>query len=512
MSSPRAYLYILLFAFFLAAFFRFKAVGYNLYPHGDIFQEVLVARELPRSHLFTLPYKGVVDSRLAQVTDKVVITDKPPLWPVLISIFSSLFQSDTFLTAKYLSLILGIGALGVFYKLARVFFETEFSFLAMLIVSVNYLMIDFSGNGSRYMLQTFLLLSLLYGLVVKDWGERKRVLVSSSLLAGSVLVNYPMITLLPAVFFAYYLKGVLNLKNVLLSLVVFTLGLLPWIGYNLYHYGTPLLATNLSRIETSLGTYSSETSWFEGKLVSQASIQSKTFVDYLSLIPGFIFPNTVFLAKKMLVILPLLSLFLVTIPFRWRTFLQNKQTVFFFLITFIHVLTFLSWRVLKFRYFVSMYPLFLVSGLLAIRSFRKSVRKYILLATLLGTLLVSIGTYQKNPWHTYYYDGVLTEDQFRQAGEQNYMEKLAKYDSMAELVPKKGVVSTDMTRAYFLENPIYLASPLGMEEQFYEIVNTYQIKYLWLEEALDETTLTKFPEVKLKIQKEGEYLYSIEER
>src|SRR4030042_5880104 len=101
----------------LAIFWRIKAVEFNLYPHGDVFQEVLVARELPKSYLFTLPYQGVVDSHLAQVTDKVVITDKPPLWPFMISFFSYISQNDTFLVAKYLSLFFGILSLGIFYKL-----------------------------------------------------------------------------------------------------------------------------------------------------------------------------------------------------------------------------------------------------------------------------------------------------------------------------------------------------------------------------------------------------------
>ena len=505
------YSFLIIFGIFLLAVIsRYQAISWNLFPHGDVFQEVLIARALPKTKLFVLPYKGGVPRRVAHLTDQVVITDKPPLWVFFISIFSEIFKQDTFSVAKYLSFIISILVMGIFYKLNRVFFDKLTTFASLLIFSFSYLMIDFAGNGSRYMLQTFLLLSLIYVLVSKSWRGLKIVITSSSLFALLFLVNYPMITLAPAVFFGLYQKKVLTKKNLLLSFGLIALWWSPWILYNLHNYHLPLWITNLSRIATGLGIYSSSASWENGKVIFDEYLPPKTVFEYLRLIPSYIFPNTIFLLKKMLVILPLLSIFLyLALPLRILTLMKDKKKVIFFLMTLAHVLMFLSWRVLKFRYLVSFYPLFLISGLLAIMNFKKSLRIPILVGTLICTLLISLKIYQKNSYHTYYYDGVFTEDQFREFSEASYMDKLVNYEKLAKKIPKEKVVSTDFVRAYFLDEPAYLINPLSLKEHFQEIIDAYQIEYLWLGNSIDQQDLAMFPEIELIEEQKGEYLYKI---
>jgi len=460
---------------------RWRSVGYNIFPHGDMYQEVFAARQLFTTGLFAIPFPGAVHETVADITDNVVLSDKPPLWITCLATIHSLFGTDTFYTAKLLSFILGIISIPLMYLLANKFTSTKESLITTAIYTSSYLMIDVAGNGSRYMLQIVLIQLLLLVLLQKRTDDWRRAAFLGLLLGLGFMVNYPFLSVAPAIWGVLYFGSKTKKRKLLvISMFISILTISPWIIYNLYFYKTPLLATNLTRI-----TQDVVREWRIDRLVLfTPKIQDSLDTYGLNLL-NFWFSNGIFLLKKIQVLLPILPLFYVVWLIKWKHIIKSRNSVIFFCFSFSHILMFISWRTLKFRYFTSMYPLFLLAGLIALQYLKPKFRYLILIISLAFTLFISAQIYRINDYHTYYYDGILTEDQFRGAGEIDYMNRLTEISNFAKILPRDGIIATDLERAYFSSVPIYLRPPLS-KEIFTPTVTHYKIKYLWTEEAISK--------------------------
>jgi len=482
---------------------RWRSVGYNIFPHGDMYQEVFTARQLFTTGLFAIPLPGAVHETVSHITDNFVLSDKPPLWIACLATIHSLFETDTFYTAKLLSFILSIISIPLMYLLANKFTSTRESLVATAIYTSSYLMIDVAGNGSRYMLQIVLIQLLLLILLQKRIDDWRRAALLGLLLGLGFMVNYPFLSVAPAIWgVLYFGSKTEKWKPVIISMFISILTISPWIIYNLYFYKTPLLATNLSRI-----TRDAVVEWRIDRLVLITSKMQDSLDIYGSNLLNFWFSNGIFLLKKIQILLPILPLFYVIWLIKWKHIIKSKNSVIFFCFSFSHILMFISWRTLKFRYFTSMYPLFLLAGLIALQYLKPKFRYLILIMSLAFTLFISTQIYSINDYHTYYYDGVLTEDQFRGAGEINYMNRLTEISNFAKTLPKEGLIATGLERAYFSSMPIYLGPPLS-KEIFVPTVTHYKIKYLWTEEAISKQD-QELLSLKLVKSSTMNYLYQI---
>jgi hypothetical protein len=438
------------------------------------------------------------------LTDKSVISDKPPLWVVLTSATKNLLVQKSYPSAQFLSLIFGLLInLPLVYSLARNYSNRTWSLLSLLIYATSYLTIDFSGNGSRYMLQTLLILILLHALINQKLTATAYTITTSLLTGLLFLVNYTAALALLVIYLGLFLRKQLSPITIVVSLFTFAAIISPWLIYNYFYYDTPLLATNLSVIEAT-----GNLRWEENKVLYDLHIGENALLTFLKSLPRYLFSNSVFFVKKLLVLLPLLSIFLLIIPLKIKHLLSHPKPTLLLALTICHTFSFLSWRVFKFRYFVSIFPLLLLLGLVAISYLKPKIGTTILSATLVLTIAISIAVYYQNPFHTYYYDGVFTKDQFRGTGEVDHMITMTQRHAFAKNIPD-AVVATTIDRAYFLDSPSYLFIPVGIPENFHDIVTTYNIDYLWLDEPLDQSTLDQFPELSLIDQQPGEVLYLI---
>lgn len=477
---------------------RVLSTQWNIYPHGDLFQEVLVAREFLQTGLFAVPYPGVVHERAAHLTDRSTITDKPPLWVFLISAIHTFTDLDTFATAKLLSLLLGVISFPVFYLLAKELTNQESAVFALAIYAASYLMIDVAGNGSRYMLQVLLI--LLIGWFIVRKSDKK---IFSTIMFGvctglGFLVNYPFVSIMPVVFLGIW-WSYKDIKLLGLYLLVSAITVSPWIGYNLVLYKTPLLATNLTRI-----TQDSSTDIVNNKVVLHTVNTQSSIDTYLSKVLRYWYSNSIFMTKKLIILLPLLSFFLVLIPLRYKDYLKNKKLITFFLFTCLHVVAFISWRVLKFRYLTSIYPLLLLMAVISIQNLKLPVRRLILSAGFLFTAYISLSIYKINPYHTYYYNGVFTEDQFRNAGEIENMDAMSRKAAFSKKIPRDGRVGTTLPGLYLFRGEGYDGVTTNPD-----VISTYQIKYLWRDSVLEQIPNDSPYTFKLIAEDADNYLYEI---
>lgn len=477
---------------------RFLALKYNSFPHGDIYQEVLIAKTLLDNGLFGVAYPGDIYDAVAHLPNNVVyVTDKPPLWTMLIAVSARIINTkNTFVVAKYLSFITSILFLLVCYLLAKELINKDAAVWFLLIMASNYMLIDFAGNGSRYMLEALLIVSVVWSLI-KDKNNW-----ASIFMGLGVMVNYPMAGLIPVVWLIWAFNK--KWRNILISIILVGLCLSPWVIYNLKMYHVPILMTNLTRMTGVVSTY------FNGeRLIMELPDTKESILVTVSAIPLNIIKNWIFFIKKSWIVLPLISVGLLLAIEQYKKWFKNKKLLWLLIVTIIHIVTFSSWRVLKFRYITSFIPLISLIGLVAIYYWKKEWLPWLLKFSLASTIIISTLLYINNPFHTYYYDGVLTEDQFRDKGEYNDMTKMTNNMQFYKQIKLDGVVATDLVRAYLVDKDVYLGDLIEAEKYFNILVNKYQIKYIWQELPIDNEFLARHNNISLVKNDIGNYLYQI---
>jgi len=484
---------------------RIISFKYNIYPHGDIFQEVLAARSLPLTKMLTLPYwASTAYQQTVGVSELVQITDKPPLWILLITAMSVFTKLDTYVSARLLSLLIGLLVVYQFYKLVAKCSHRVWAILSVMTLAISYLMIDYSGNGSRYMLQTWLLLLLIDSVLFNPLPKNN--VRNTILLALLFLNNFQMGALLPL-----YLLNLILIKgriwqNITKTIILFGLIISPWLWYNQTHYHTWFYSSNYHYI---LGktNYPMETYDQNGLWVIKEPPKIDIVKQFINNLPDFIYHNLIFFTKKIGILLPIIYIIYLFIIFKSKQVIKDRKLMLLLIISVICLFIVSAWPVLKIRYLVTIYPLLLLTSVLVLRYFKKYA-SLILATNLLLTGYISISIYYKNPYHTYYYDGVFTEDQFKQKGEQNYMDKINANAGFAKQIPGDGTVAADLDKAYFVNNKIYMGDPFSSIHAG-SIIDKYQIKYVWTAYPVSSSILGKYQNIRLIKQEKDQFLYQI---
>ncbi len=490
----------LLIIFLISFFLRSISYHFNRYPHGDIFQEIFVAQQLLDTGLFAVPFYGPVVTQASHLTDKFIISDKPPLWIVMISMLSRLTKQDTYSAAKILTLLIFLPSFILFYLSANKILKSSLSLIATAIYSLSFLSIDFSANGSRYIFQTLIILCLAYMFLHPPKKTTTFSFLSGILIGLGFLVNYPLSLLLLAVMAVQAMSHTLSRLNLLILFSSFAITISPWILFNLQHYHTPILATNLARF--SPGT---QVTWTNNQFVLDITLGTQARFGFFLSIPHSLFSSTIYFSRKMINYLPLLFLFIIRLL--KPKHLRRRQIYSLLVLTFIHFLAFGMWQMFKFRYSVSLFPLVILLSLLSVKTLSSVAQNIILYSSLISTIVISTLIFFINPYHTFYYDGVITTDAFGKAGEENYMNSVSEYLEFSQRIPSEAYVATTLDRAYFLDTQILLINPLPFVEDSPEILAKHPITHLWYSEPLDPELIRKFPNLTLVSSNCHNYLY-----
>ncbi len=131
---------------------RLMSVHWNQRLQGDVNLYALTAREFFRVSRLEYPFKYDYFGGSRYESMRAQAVQHPPLFPLLGGLVSKLTgNSDTFASLKDICFVAGLIALGLVVVLARVTPSASIP-VALLLVSFLPIMIDFSGNGSPYII------------------------------------------------------------------------------------------------------------------------------------------------------------------------------------------------------------------------------------------------------------------------------------------------------------------------------------------------------------------------
>lgn len=405
---------------------RAGSVYWNQYIHGDVAQysvaseslaqrgDLLIDAETTKPHFYSLSEKG---GRFLEHN---------PLWSLLGGAIVLLTGVSGYMALKILSLATGIFLLIILYCLGKKIGGTRLGLFVLTLGSFSYLLIDFSGNGALYVFQA--LLYLFFILLILRRELRYHALMVGALLGLGVLLNQQTIILWVSyvILMFYYCRG--NRREaswrVVQSTLVMLLFFLPWMVRNYIFAGTPVIPIDMAYVWGKLGV----AKIISGNVISY-NVSLLTLWNLVKRIATFWFPHNVyFIHRKLFLLAPVLYVFslLLSVEFfdcERRKRICHSAVLPLFVVAILHTVLSSVWPVAKFRYVVPLLPLvFLLGGYYLFFVVRKGwLRGSFTIASIAGIIILSVLTYGGTPSHTYYYDGVLTTDNFGKQGEWEFI-------------------------------------------------------------------------------------------
>ena len=401
---------------------RVFSFNWNYIPHGDVDTDVQVAQWLATIGEFMIDPEaetimiGQVPYDVSELGGERSI-QHPPLWALLGAgtmhfLGLPLNADGAYFAYRLLSLLSGAVALLLSFVVTRRFVDAQAAWIVTGLLAVSWLMIDYSGNGSFYMLQTVLYLLWLMIVSAKMTSDRKA--LALGVVCGSAyMLSYQCIFLIGASVIALFVEHRKSLLNVArgsaIVIAVTVIIALPWLIRSYFLFGDPLFGHTVNTV---------------GYLYEKAGIQTETVATTFSgmvqvvnfSLHHWLINNLYYIARKLFMLAPVVFIFfayaLVEYMFDRKRF--RKMLPILLLLT-LHMAISAAWPITKFRFFVPMLPLVLILAFEHIKHLKFAAQKQQLVigGTFAAFIILSALTWYAEPTHTYYYDGALTNDPFR---------------------------------------------------------------------------------------------------
>lgn len=416
-QNKKIILFFLIFAF--GIFIRYEAVLWNKYIHGDVAQysevsESLVARgDTRRAYDAENPYLYSVKEKGGKFYVMY------PLLPFLGAGLVKTTGISGYEAVKIWSFVGGVLVLILTYVLGKKIGGERTGILSSAFASLSYLLIDFSGNGSIYSLQTvFYLLFIILLLNLKK--------LSGNILLGvvmgfAILTNYQSIILLPVYLiflFVLFRKDFTKIfKWFFAGFLPAALVYLPWGIRNFLIFHDPFFTITFLYYWQKLGVKS--------RVVGDMLIYEPTPRDYIEAIRKtafFWFPHNLYLInRKLFIYAPISYVFFLFSAIETafaNSFEKIKNLIPMFLIIIFHIILGAIIPIFETRHFVPIMPFLFILASYYIFNFINSpvLQKTAWISAVLASVVFFILTYFSTPTHTYYYDGLITESVFGKEG------------------------------------------------------------------------------------------------
>jgi len=412
---------IILLFFILATgvFARWQAVSWNKYTHGDVSQYSEVSESLAKHHDTRMNYSEG-ELYFYSIKEKGgKYYDMYPLLPFLGAVLVKIMGISGYAAVKIWTFLSGILIIFLTYFLGKKIGGEKVGLLSAALVSVSYLLIDFSGNGSIYSLQTvFYLFFLIILLNLKKISDN----VFLGVIIGlAVLTNYQSIILLPVylIFLFVLFKNDFAkiLKWFFSGFATAALVYLPWGVRNFLLFRDPFFSIMPLYYWQKLGV--------KKMIIGDMIVYKPSLRDYFEVIKKtafFWFPhNLYFINRKLFIFAPFSYVFFlfsaVETVFLW-SFEKIKNLLPIFLIFIFQIVSGAVVPIFETRHFVPLMPFVFILSSYYIFNFIGSrvLQKIIWVFAVFATIIFSVLTYFSTPTHTYYYDGSITESVFGKDG------------------------------------------------------------------------------------------------
>ena len=254
------------------AVWRLAAFAFNVWPHGDVVLDAAIAESVARDGRLLVPMVDVRYYPIDRFGFGYPPDQHPPLWPLLGALLVPLV-GDGYAALKLVSLLVGVALVPLTYAALRRVVGQGPAMLAAILVAGSYPLVDFSGNGSLWVLLAAWYLAWLWALPAD--GHQKRPSPPDPLsrarergkgvrasgrwaLVGLVmglayLTNYPAITLVAALGVTHVVRTgraavrPAALAGPALALGVMLLTISPWLAFTWTTFGSPIWSQPFQR-------------------------------------------------------------------------------------------------------------------------------------------------------------------------------------------------------------------------------------------------------------------------
>jgi uncharacterized membrane protein len=201
------------------------------------------------------------------IVDQFIINDfHPPLYYIILKLWTGFFGLSE-LTARLLSVFLGLGSITFVYLISKQLFTKKTALMASLLLATNGLHIYYSQEARMYMMSTFLV-TLLYFLFVKIWKNEAKIwwiLFSITLVVNFFTDYLPNLIVLSLVLSAFSInKNKTWWKKYIFSHIPLAITFLLW------------LPTLKDQLKVGISLRENSTAWFN--ILGRTSIKETLLV------------------------------------------------------------------------------------------------------------------------------------------------------------------------------------------------------------------------------------------
>jgi 4-amino-4-deoxy-L-arabinose transferase-like glycosyltransferase len=508
------------------AAWRLAAFAFNDWPHGDVVLDAAVAESVATRGALLVPIVDVRYYPIDRFGFGYPLDQHPPLWPLLGAALVPLV-GDGYVALKLVSLLIGAVLIPVAYLACRPLIGQGPALLTAGLAAGSYPLVDFSGNGSLWVLLALLYLLFIWRVGVWGLDDRRNAALVGLVMGVAYLANYPAVTL-PASLVAIHLmrsgRSAFRreaLAGPALSLAVMLAVIAPWLAHNSILFGNPFWSQPFER--TLAGGSRQVEYVIAGDEVIKRNVPSaEGALPALRARAVDLYGNVGFVARQLLVLTPVLSgLFLAGVgcwllgagyrvlgagaPAESRhpahsiqartpepeTPTPNTQPLSALVILcLVHVALVLWWPTTKFRYLVPLMPLVLAIGSWFLWELKGPVQRGLLVTVTAGLcLFANLWTFMEIPSHTYYYDGGLVQDNFGGQGETAFVEDARRLRAAADAIAARGPgpILGEHILYSFTHQPLVVNSTAYPPEVVAHLVRKYGIRYIVAERAQSGT-------------------------
>jgi len=234
-------LIIAFFALVAGSVLRFASFNWNDRLQGDVNLFALTAREFVTHNRLYYPMKFEYSDNVQYHVLQSPASQHPLLWPFVCGLLGKAFHTeDTFPILKVMCEIAGAFLIMVFaYVGIRADWPNE-ALVATCCVALSPMLVDFSANGSPYILSAVM---IILAIILLEHFRFQRITdyVLAGILCGIGLQVHMTMICIPVAFLIFWIwkhshirwQG--GLAFVLTGLLVLT----PWMSWNLRHFGKP---------------------------------------------------------------------------------------------------------------------------------------------------------------------------------------------------------------------------------------------------------------------------------
>jgi hypothetical protein len=490
---------------------RLASYSWNTRLYGDVNLFALAAREYALHGELQYPMKYEFSDNVPYLAMTTPASQHPPLWSCLGGEIARLAGSaDTFGVLKMLGLVCGTGLLFSVFSLSRRLEMHGEVLAALALACLSPVLVDFSANGSMYILSAWVIVLASLLLLRFDpyrWSHG----LLAGLLCGLGYLVHSSLLLLPAAFLLPFIadrryswipspsktdKTQLRrrLSGLGAFLLAFAASLSPWLLWNYHNFQRPFYSISSYYLLDRLGLLKTG---IYGEVISSRVSQS--------LSAGVLWGYAILAAKawwatgrQAFMVLGPFTLFLILLGLvhLYRT---RKEGRLYALVVpaLLYALAIALWATNKFRFLVPLLaPAYLLAAVgFAILLMRGRWYRWLGWLCLAGSLIWMGAGYLGTPRPTYYYGNETAQDALLY----DHMRPLA--GELAALGPG---VSLGVSQAldggietvYWTGFPFVAGRGMGMDE-WRKLAIDFDVRYVWADETTLPLAETAFPNARL---------------